>query len=201
MKCFFSSSKNLKLNLHGIGPSSSLQMFLCSCCLIQEKKFITQPNLTFLNKFSDIYIFLAGIKSNILSYFAPSSSIPFRVFCSLCFLHSLHIFSVFLFGLFPTPLSIASILLIMSQILKEINRFHLLNLFKTMSPELQLPAKSIHIDKKNNSFKNALIFQNNISSSKHPRTFVSKHNLKKKQLFKFEKSNKICDIDLNESPC
>lgn len=143
MKCFFSSSKNLKFNLHGIGPSSSLQMFLCSCCLIQEKKFITQPNLTFLNKFSDIYIFLAGIKSNILSYFAPSSSIPFSVFCSLCFLHSLHIFSVFLFGLFPTPLSIASILLIMSQILKEINRFHLLNLFKTMSPELQLPAKSV----------------------------------------------------------
>lgn len=179
MKCFFSSSKNLKFNLHGIGPSSSLQMFLCSCCLIQEKKFITQPNLTFLNKVSDIYIFLAGIKSNTLSYFAPSSSIPFSVFCSLCFLHSLHIFSVFLFGLFPTPLSIASILLIVTnpERNKQISFAKLVQ--NNVAGASASSQKRIHIDKKNNSFKNALIFQNNISSSKHPRTFVSKHNLKK----------------------
>ena len=136
MKFVFSSSKILPFNLHGSRPSSSLQIFLRCCCLIQEKKIVTQPSLIFLNKFPDINIFSAGIKSNNLSYFAPSSSILFSVFSSLCFLH--------IFSLFLTPQSIASILLIVTNPEKT-NRFDLLNLFKKMSPELQLSAQSVRI--------------------------------------------------------
>ena len=44
--------ENLQFNLHGIEPSSSLQIFLRSCCLIQEKN-----RHLVLNTFSDFTYF------------------------------------------------------------------------------------------------------------------------------------------------
>ena len=152
MTRIFSSSKNPLFNLHGSRPSSSLQTFLRLLISSREKNR-PQPNLIFLNKFSGINIpvLQAGIKSNNLSYFGPSSSILSSVFSSLCFLHIFTALLSLCFQHHRTLLPSFSL----TKILKKKHRFDSLNLLKKLSPELHLSTQSvsIHIDKSKYNIK------------------------------------------------
>lgn len=121
MRSVFNGSKNLQL--HGIGLSSFLQIFLRCFCLIQKKKIVTYPTLILLKKFSYICIFSAGFKPYNLSYFASSSSILFSAFIIVsppC-LHYIAFSLIQLHWVLLLPLS---------QTLKEIKIFDLQNLIK-----------------------------------------------------------------------
>ena len=100
------SNISLHFNLHGIGSSSPLQIFLRFCCLIQEKRIVAYPSLVFLKKFLYICTFSAGFKSNNLSYCAPSSSVLFSVFIIVLPPYLQYI----AFSLIPTPLSSVAII-------------------------------------------------------------------------------------------
>lgn len=105
------SNISLHFNLHGIGSSSPLQIFLRFCCLIQEKRIVAYASLVFLKKFLYISTFSAGFKSNNLSYCAPSSSVLFTVFIIVLPPYLQYI----AFSLIPAPLSsIATIFSIVS---------------------------------------------------------------------------------------
>ena len=91
--------------------SSSLRIFLPWCCLIEEKKIVTDPSIILLKKFPYFWIFSAEFKSNNLSYFAPSLRILFSVL--------IIVFPPYLqyiaFSLIPTPSSsIATIFFIVT---------------------------------------------------------------------------------------
>ena len=94
--------------------------------------------LIFLTKFSDIYIFSVGIKSNNLPYFVLWSSIVLSPFFIVFPPYLQTLLSVW-FQLHWAPLLPFFSL---SQTLKEIKRFYLRNLSKQMSPQLHKGKKN-----------------------------------------------------------
>ena len=133
-------------------------------------KHLHLASLIFLAKLSDINIFSAGVQSNNLSYFSPSSSILFSVFdWSWCFLHCFQFVSN-----------------------STEHRFHSSHCHKSfiefarenVAGASAVSTKRIHIDKRYIQRLQKRIKFSKLNFQlfhKHPRNFVLSHNFKKPQ--------------------